>query len=350
MPSETKFHNFAFLNLPEINVGQAKENFRQYLLSQEFPSVSSSSSMLNGEQGLTNNLDAISFIRDWVYGSSSFIRDDETPQNLCNWTSNEVKLLLKNIITSWDTHKEATIKIINSEVSTQHFDDYLFYLKALLAQVILPNIVEPENDIKKMIRHLLSELKQLNKETLSVLPGTLFIDYENSDTVTQKLRLGLNSTEQDEITDSVRGINYWFLYSIRPTISPPSNLLSEVINRVLTRRQPGLDAVMSCLGAILKRSSQSFIESQLKDICTALQYLEKDTELPNQVERDRLHGTNMIIPVSERPNYRKLAAEIAYRVHQLYIQMPEQAIPDILIDWKNICQNDSLPEVKKVWK
>lgn len=350
LPSETKFPNFAFLNLPEINVGQAKENFRQYLLSQEFPSVSSSSSMLNGEQGWTNNLDATSFIRDWLYGSSSFIRDDETQQNLCNWTSDEVKLLLRNIITSWDTHKEVTIKLINSDFLAQRFDDYLFYLKELLTKVILPNIVEPENDIKKLIQHLLSELKQLNKEISSVLPGTLFIEPENYDTVTQELRLSLNSTEQDEIADSVRGIYYWFLYSLRTTISPPSNLLNEVVNRVLTRRQPGLDAVMSCLGAILKSSSQPFIESQLKDICTALQYLEKDTELTNQVERDRLHGTNMIIPISDRPRYRKLAVAIAYQLYQLYLPMPEKAMPDILTNWKKICQNDPLPEVRKAWK
>jgi hypothetical protein len=355
LPSETKFYNFAFLNLPEINVGQAKENFRQYLLSQEFPSVSSSSSMPNDEQGWTNNSAAISFIRDWLYGSSSFIRDDETQQNLCNWTSDEVKLLLKNIITSWDTHKEVTIKLINSEFLAQHFDDYLFYLKELLTKVILPNIVEPENDIKKSIQQLLSELKQLNKETSSVLPGTLFIEYENYDTVTQELRLSLNSTEQDKIAGSVRGIYYWVLYSIRTPISPPSNLFHEVVNRVFTRRQPGLDLVMSCLSAILKDLPQTFIEShfiesQLKDTCIALQYLEKDTELPNQVERDRLDGTNMIIPVSDRPRYRKLAAEIAYRLYQLYLQMPEKAMPDILTNWKEICQNDPLPEVRKAWK
>lgn len=351
LPSETNFYKFAFLNLPEIEVGQAKVKFREYLLSKEFPFVFSSSNMPNGRQGWTKNSDAISFIQDWLYGTSSFVRDGEIEQKLCNWTSDEVKLLLNKIISSWDTHKEETIKLIHNDFLAHDLDDYFFYLKELLAQVILLNIVEPGDEIKTSIRYLLSELEQLGEETSSVLPGTLFIEPENYDTVAQKLRLSLNSTEQDKIADSVRGLYRWFLYGVERSISnPPSDLLNEIVNRVLTRRQPGLDLVMSRLSAILKDLPQLFIESQLKDICTALQYLEKDTSLPDQVERDRLDGAIMIIAVGDRPNYRKLAAEIAYRLHQLYIQMPEKAMPDILTVWKEICRNDPLPEVRKVWK
>lgn len=351
LPSETNFYKFAFLNLPEIEVGQAKAKFRQYLLSQEFPSVFSSSSMSNGEQGWTNNSDAISFIQDWLNGTISFVGDDELEQKLCNWTSDEVKLLLRKIISSWNNHKEEIRRLITSEFFAHNWEDYFFCLKELLAQVILPNIVEPEDEIKTLIQGLFFELEQLGEEISSVLPGTLFIEPENYDTVAQKLRLSLNSTEQDKIADSVKGLYRWFLYSVKRNISaPPNDLLNEIVNRVLTRRQPGLYAVMSCLGAILKDLPQLFIESQLKDICIALQYLFQDTELPDQVERDRLDGENLIIAVGDRPKYRKLAAEIAYRLHQLYIQMPEKAMPDILTVWKMICQNDPLPEVRKIWK
>ena len=161
----------------------------------------------------------------------------------------------------------------------------------------------------------------------------------------------MNSTGQEKIADCVRGLYFWFLWRVQGSIdAPPSDLLNEVVNRVLTRRQPGLDSVMSCLSAILKDLPQLFTENQLEDICIALQYLEKDTELPNQLERDRLDGVNLVIAVSDRPAYRKRAAEIAYRLHQLYNQITDKVMPDILITWKDICQNSTLPEVRRVWK
>jgi hypothetical protein len=355
LPSETIFFKSTFLHLPELEVGQAKAKFRQYLLSQEFPSVLLSSSMPNSSQGLSINPEAILYIQEWLGGTISlFVHNCESEQKLCDWTSDDVQILIRKIINSWNNQKEEIERIfLRNDLLGDELKKYFFQMKQLIAKVILPRSVDSEDEVKSSIKNFISDLETLGVLTLSLLPTALFIDPKNYDTVAQKLRFTLNSTEQDNIADSIDGLYLWFFYSARGSIpAPPNDLLNELVNRVLIRRQPGLDSVMQCLAAILKDLPQLFTDTQLEkeNMCIALQYLLQDTELPNQLERDTLERGNMVIAVNARPKYRELAAEIAYRLHQLYTQTPEKAMPDILTKWREICQNDPLPEVRKVWK
>lgn len=72
----------------------------------------------------------------------------------------------------------------------------------------------------------------------------------------------------------------------------------------------------------------------------------KDTELPKEINLD--NSENPIIMNEDRPEYRSLAAYMAYTLFCL-IQNRKKEIPKILIQWKDLCRTDVLPEVRNVW-
>ncbi len=353
LPSETLFYRFAFLKLPEVEEGQAKANFCQYLLSQGFPPILLSSEMPNGIQGWSISSKAIDYIEEWISGNFSLfsVPNKEPEHNFCNWSSDDVKDLLRKIINSWDSQKQEIMRLFRNSLFSSKLEVYFSRLKELVAQIILPKIVEPEDEIKSSIKGFILDLEQTRVSTLSLLPAKLFIEPENYDAVAQKLRFSLNSAKQDEVEGCIQGLYYWFFHSTRGSISsPPDDFLDELINRVIIRRQPGLDSLMRYLSAILKYLPQIFTEKQLESICTALQYLAEETKLPEQLERDMLDDRNILIPVSDRPKYRQLSALIAYQLHQMYAQDSEKIMPEILSVWRDICQNDPLPEVRRAWR
>ncbi len=118
---------------------------------------------------------------------------------------------------------------------------------------------------------------------------------------------------------------------------------------MFSRRQPGLDSAILYVSDVVRRLPDLLNESQMESLFIALKYLIKDTELPEIPDQEAISRVCLTIPINERPIYRELAAELAYRIFVQFTSKKKE-IPQILIDWKEICQNDPLPEVRRVWR
>jgi hypothetical protein len=218
-----------------------------------------------------------------------------------------------------------------------------------MADVILPRLADANEETKTLAGRLLSDMDQSGLCVLSALSMTLFIDPNCYDEITRKLRYGLNSTKDVEVRDSTFGVFRWLVYGSRQYIpAPPDDLLDELVNRVVTRRQPGLDSAIGQLSVIVWRLPDCLNESQIESLCIALEYLVKETELPKRQDRETLSELCITIPINDRPDYRKLAAKLAYRIFNQFT-IKNKKIPQILADWEEICKNDPLPEVRRVW-
>jgi hypothetical protein len=306
LPSNTGAYNVVFLHLPEPKEGMAKENFRNYLLSTDSPNI-----------------------QEWLGGTVPlFSQNEEEEQKFVDWTMEEVTQLLKKADT-WRNEENTAVQ--------------------LMAKVILPRLADADEETKALAGRLLSDMGQSGFCVLSALPMTLFIDPESCDEIAQKLRYGLGSTKEEEVHSSTLGIFNWLVHASKGNISPPPNdLLNELVNRVFSRRQPGLDSAIQYVSEIIRRLPGCLDESQMDTLYIALEYLIKETELPKIQDREAISRVCLTIPINELPRYRELAAELAYRIFNQFTSKNKE-IPQILIDWQEICKNDPLPEVRKVW-
>ncbi|MHC1574414.1 MAG: SIR2 family NAD-dependent protein deacylase [Candidatus Methanogasteraceae archaeon] len=348
LPSDTGFYSFEFLHLPETKKGIAKENFRKYILSTDFPRVVERSIAPNGKESKRVHPSVLEncYIQEWLSGTVPLFPKNEKERRLVDWTTDEIIQLLIKANAWWNDEKvELQTPIIAYTVKSQFSG-----LVQLVADVILPKLADSDDKTNALAGRLLSDMGQSDFCVLSALPMTLYIDLNSYDEIAQKLRYGLGSTKEEEVHGSTLGIFNWIVHASKGNISPPPNdLLNELVNRVFSRSQPRLDSAILYVSDIVRRLPDILNESQMKSLCIALEYLIKDTELPEIQDQDAISRVCLTISINERPEYRKLAAELAYRIFVQFTSKNKE-IPQILIDWNEICKNDPLPEVRRVWR
>ncbi len=352
IPADTDLLDLPLLFLPELSEGIIKNSFKRYLLSSDFTYAVQYTSDSNGKQHITKSLNFpsanIKYIIECKRSTLPLLleREDEL-QRYIDWSSDEAIVLLKKIVAWWDNDKEALKE--NSQTFTDSLRKEFSKLVSLLAEIILPRMVGVEEKIRSLIERILPEMEEYGICILSALPMTLFIKPDSYGEVSQRLRNGLNSIKQEEVEDSIDGLFYWLIYGNKGVLAaPPQDLLNELINRIVTRRQPGLNYEIQVISAIIYYYPNYFKDDQFDSICTALKYLYKETELPNKQDMEAADNIYMPIPQEDIPEFRRNASELAYVIYDCFFNN-NKIIPDILVQWKERSQKDPLPEVKRIW-
>ncbi|MFC1692153.1 SIR2 family protein [Candidatus Latescibacterota bacterium] len=341
LPSDTGLYDFSFLSLPEINKGTAKRNFRKTLLSMDFPRKSHFRFPLDKRH-----------MQEWLGSTAPLFSSKVDKSWFVDWSSDEVIQLLKKAVSWWDDEKEELEdRNINIFLDiTDTLREQFSFLVELMAIIILPKLANADEEIKSLAKRLLLEMDQKDINILNASPILLLIDPTLYNEIAIKFRKSLISIKKEEIRDSIKGLYYWLVYSNRKRIpKPPKDLLNELINRVVTRRQPGLDSAIGQLGVIIKRMPNLLNKIQFESLYIALEYLITETEIHKKMLLETTSVQSLAISIPDRPIYRELVAELAYRLF-INLSNNNKIIPEILIKWKNICQNDPLPEVRKVWR
>lgn len=354
VPSDADLlYDFALLFLPEVSEGITKKNLKEYILSSDFIYAVQYSTDSNGKQHKTTKLNYPSANYKYIIECKNstmplLYEKEEELQKYIDWSSDEAIILLKKIVAWWDNDKGVLRE--NSKTYSDSLKKEFSELVSLLARVILPRMVGVEGKIRSLIERLLSEMEEHDISILSALPMTLFIKPDSYSDVSQRLRNGLNSIKQEEVQDVIEGLFYWLVYGDKGILTaPPQDLLNELINRIVTRRQPGLNYEMQIVSAIIYYYPNYFSDSQLDSICIALKYLYKETELPNKQDMGTADNIYMPIPQDDLPEYRRRTSKLAYNIY-VNFSNKNKTIPDILVKWKERSQNDPLPEVKRIWQ
>jgi hypothetical protein len=170
---------------------------------------------------------------EWLNGTKSqFPWYEEKNRKLEDWTTEEMTHLLDIAILWWNEEKNELCVNTHSffNILPDLMERQFRYLVQLISQVILPRLGPVSGDIKAHVKNLLYDMEKFDISVLRVLPMTLFIEPENYDEVSQKIRFGLNSVKEEEIHETIFGLFNWIILgNIGKIPSPPNELLDELM-------------------------------------------------------------------------------------------------------------------------
>jgi hypothetical protein len=332
LPEDKYHYKWAFLSFPEPETGKAKQKLLEFLLSQQ-------------------SIDPINtnYFQDWL-GSTKQPAMDHGAE--VDWSSEDVKCLLDKILNWWNQYRDQILANLESPYPQlqDSVSPVVSKLIEVVSYIVLPRLGNSDDQVKEGIKNLIQDLDNVGFRVIAAMPMTLFILPDDFDQVSQRMREALTSISIDEIQEADLSLFYWLAYSCTHNIpKPPPDLLDILVNRVVTRRQPGLRTALGWLSNILKEIPEQLNDEQLDSLCLALKYLLKEANLPTLFEFEMELSTKSSIATSDRPEYQRICSQLAFRLHKLLLQQSKE-IPEILTQWKDFSENSVLPEVRKVWQ
>ncbi|HUT05009.1 MAG TPA: SIR2 family protein [bacterium] len=347
LPSVRFFFDSAFLSLPEPKPGMAKERLSDHLLATTFPPVIARDD--KGGIRMDFHLVEEKYAQEWLIATLPLFPSEQQEMRCIDWGAEEALALFQKVDSTWAGEKA---DFLNGQL-IRDFKDRLRLrfdtLVTLMAEVVLPRL--GSIDDSSMKDHALKMLDEMDRSgicVLSALSMTLFIERGLVDETASRLRVGLNSTKEKEVNDSISGLFFWLLHSERGSIPvPPADLLNDLINKIVARSQPGLLAALHTVSTIIRNLPALLNERQCGLLCAALGYLQEVTRLPNEAERQRVSILPTAIPIHDLPKYQGAAAKLAYGLQGLY-RSRKMPIPDAVRNWHAMSKISPLPEVKRV--
>jgi hypothetical protein len=332
LPEDKYHYKWKFLSFPEPEPGKAKQKLLEFLLSQQ-------------------TIDPINtnYFQYWLGSTKQPAMDHGTG---VDWSLEDVKCLLDKILSWWDQHRDQTLANLESPypLLKDRISPVVSKLVEVISYIVLPRLSNNDDQVKEGIRKLIQDLDNAGFCVITAMPMTLFILPDNFDQVSQRMREALTSISIDEIQEADLSLFYWLAYSCTHNIpKPPPDLLDILVNRVVTRRQPGLRTALGWLSNILKEMPEQLSDEQLDTLCLALNYLLKETNLPTVFEFEIELPTKSLIATSDRPEYQRICSQLAFRLRELFLQQGKD-IPGILEKWKEFSEESVLPEVRKIWQ
>ncbi|MBC9784992.1 SIR2 family protein [Heliobacterium chlorum] len=353
LPIHTGWKNNEYLFLPETEHDKAASLFRKYILNTD---------LLQEIKMVDNDYDEDQFwfknkfLEELLYGTKNIMSlTNDSSNSLIDWNSEEIFKIVQKIKELWETEKDSLKDVLNEPKEEFEFfkdsdnvkERYELVLK-IMVRVVLPRIIEAGEKLQKMVYDLIREIQTIGLNINLAFPLLLIIDKNLYDDIKNTLIRGIDSTSENIVSHSIFGIVTWFICSTTDVIpSPPGELLNKAINRLVARSQPCLDILIEQLGYLFKHIPTIFTTDNINSLLTALENLSLETELPTK-KRNGYYSRNTPISIDERPNYRSLAARLAFTLY-LYCIRNGEDIPDILLKWQRICLSDPLPEVKTAW-
>ncbi|MBI5204089.1 MAG: SIR2 family protein [Nitrospirae bacterium] len=349
LPLDTIFYDFAFLFEPQGEANNVRDKFKKYMLTADFPRVVHLSTNSKGEKVKSSAMGSgnLKHLTE-LLGSTGPLFSQGRDEKYIDWSQDEAEQLIRKALAWWNEEK---IELREEKMNfSEQMHEGFSQLVPVVSQVVLPRISNSEAGIKNLCKNLLFEMEELGINILQALPAILFIDDSYYDEICFKLRIGLNSTDEESIRNTISGIFYWIAYGAKGKIKiPPDDLLSALVDRIAARRQPGLNSALEILVSVLKWYPKILDSKQIESLCIALEYLLKETELPGITDREQLNNLSDTIHIEDRPTYRELSSKLAFNIDK-YLNQNNKEIPKILETWKKISLSDPLPEVRRVWQ
>lgn len=220
----------------------------------------------------------------------------------------------------------------------------------VLADAILPRLAQqPKRDVTEVLT-MIDEMDATGVSVIAARPLTLLFGAEVGHIVSLFLR-ELLSTDPTRVRNAAHAMQDWAVSGRKVGIPAlPTILWDALIWKAASRSAPALSSVLHSLAECIRRSSARLSRSQISLLCTALETLLLETEIPPPHIEPQGEGLwEARIPLTERPAHQRSAALLANAVDQ-YLTRHRQPLPDVLIQWRAKGESSPLPEVRRVWK
>ena len=313
LPKETSLFEWAFMVLPEPEPGLAEKRFRnRYLSNRESE---------ENERELRDTLNQVggAILNLRIHGKSLAFSETE-------------EQFLIGILWQWSNTPMPAKKNPSAFISRHSIDQFTIIeingVSAILTEVQIPT------DLAENLYQKMKGLSDLGFSVFGLIPGLSMVLENRFDELTEIMRLGLISQNEDIAGTALQALDRWLLLAIEPTSrvqTPPDDLVREIGVIIATRRRETLRFTLQMAKWIFDKGSdvqkQIIQNMTLNGLTCLLEELRYDRE--NLGQSDDL------------PDLRNYSVQLAS-------SMSEHGFKDndTIDRWLQVAKDDPLPELR----
>ncbi|MXZ17052.1 MAG: SIR2 family protein [Rhodothermaceae bacterium] len=310
LPRETGLHEWAFMVLPETELGLAERRFRKKYLSDE-------EGVKGNEKELGNILFQIGLAISGLKAHEKSLVFSEAEQRF-----------LIDILWQWYDAPMPAPKNSFDFVIPHPVGNEIGGVSKILTEIKIPT------DLAERLYQKMNGLSDLGFPAFGFIPGLSTVLESRFDELTEIMRLGLISQNEDTAQAALQALDRWLLLAVEPNSSiqtPPDNLVREIGVIIATRRKETLGLALQGAKWIFDKGS----DTQKQDIQDmALNGL---TYLLEELRYDRKNvGQN-----NDLPNLRNYSVQLASSMYEHGLRNN-----DTTDRWLQVAKNDPLPELR----
>jgi hypothetical protein len=331
----------------------AADRLREYLLQRDWhavANVSADGSVRATGYGSSVNLDNL--IGDWLDASEPL---DRPRARRLQWTREEMSVLATKIIAWWDASKRLLGRQLGPVEQMSH-DEAVSTIPgvlAVLAKVVIPRIALSDATSVTAISRVIGEMEQSGLNVLSIRKEMVRLGAEEAAKIATAVRSGLDASTEEAVLDAADAIYSWMLGGRSGRLpTPPDYLFTELTNRVASRRQPGLSAVLRATTAVAEAMPDVLREEHFALLCRGLAYLLPETELPDEKGRLWLSDPSEVEFGFELIRSRVLSGRLARVLYDQRDRLQGESAASCeqtLGNWRVALEQATLPEVRNAW-
>jgi len=327
-PKNTQYYKFAFMGLPYPDI-DLSARIKSYIENTNFPiqadKKSKSISITGGHIPLCNE----------IIGANKYV----------TWEQEELVTLFYRLVKWWDADKEL-LKKDDEPVffcsTAEEFRRRFKNLIKILSEVIFPKLVfdSTSKPLREEIKRIVMELDEYGLITLKLkVIARNYLDL-NDENLSIMVENSLCSSEHQVVIESLNVLLWILKNSSSFDLESINNIIEVLGQSIRWRYKVGFVSVLNVTKVIIRDYPQWNSTLEMA-ILAALDNLLKETELTQDINNDDF---------AERLQIREEAAGLAYQLYEHYIRDNTKIIPNVLLNWKNICSSEyEFSEIRIQW-
>lgn len=274
------------------------------------------------------------------YGSKSIIRNTGI-----EWSEQELIELFVRLFNWWKVDKEylKLTEIYFLESVSEQFQKRFSYLVSILSEIILPQIkIKLDNDIKGKIKTLLVEMDEYSLPCLKACVASMIIFPNRIKLVEQKILDKCMSGDELQINNAFVSIHFWFLLNKHNLVNKiPEKIITLPTHCINWKSFVGIVSALEVLGSIINDFPESINYKQIKNILFSLKFL---------ISTENISNNDFSIKIEKSLEIKQYSARLAFSLYKYHIKYI-LAVPQILNDWKAICEDpNEFVEIRNQWE
>ena len=333
---------FSFLHLPHPHEIDVIARIRTKIL--ELTPIKSDP---NGTLRFAQSAWGESMVLEVAMATKPIVQLTDEVKGLIDWSQEEAKSLWLKSLDWWNNDK-ALLRDDQSGALFVGFgqDSILATLKCFdtfLARAVFPYMEGGSEEEWKLIMDLISDAKEKGVYLSVCLPYILLHRPAQKNYVEAAIRDGLSTGVDNAVEASSMAVRHWVHLSSKGVVGELDlDLLGDLINRVIYRRPEGIQSCIRQVSLLLIERPDSFSWDRVQSLLASLVPWHNAIQLPVGA------GMSEGFPEQERPDLRALIGMLAAALSKwLNVNKSEIGEPSEIKLWRETCDHDPLPEVKR---
>ena len=289
-------------------------------------------------------------IYEVAMASKSMIQLFDEDMGLIKWNVEESKLFLLKAINWWNNDKVVLDWDSSTNLFAESGRDYILaniiYFDIFLALAVLPNMKKLSQDDWDQVLACVKEAREKEIYLSVCLPYMLLSHPNMKDYIEDLILDGFSGESKEAIEGGAKSVRHWIHLSSKDLVPRCSNkLLDNLVKRVVFRRYAGIYECITQISYLLVEQPDALTQRQVNLLIASLDSWRDALKLPLEEEKsgDFLEH--------ERPFLRTYLPMLCVALLK-WIQMkkPKPSEPQEIQRWKEECEKDPLPEVRRAFE